>query len=224
MLQSIDDISVKAAEVLDGPLGTLGELSADFLLDSAMNLWLVELNGKPQKCIYSDIKTSGMKPSFTAARCTMLFPCAAVTLAGSSRPSKETYCRVKLGDKVKTFALPGAENYRPISWSPSDKLLLNHNGQACLATSGAARLYICNCLPMWEVLSWLDGDNFMGTASLVHLDTGYEVLVRVNIETGEVKDLGLAVNGSFTRFEAWGKFLAVTNIGEEVCLYEIPWE
>ncbi|HPZ89939.1 MAG TPA: YheC/YheD family protein [Bacillota bacterium] len=56
VLQSIDDISVKAAEVLDGPLGTLGELSADFLLDSAMNLWLVELNGKPQKCIYSDIK------------------------------------------------------------------------------------------------------------------------------------------------------------------------
>lgn len=132
--------------------------------------------------------------------------------------------RVKLGDKVKTFALPGAENYRPISWSPSDKLLLNHNGQACLADFRSSQIIHLQLPSHVEVLSWLDGDNFMGTASLVHLDTGYEVLVRVNIETGEVKYLVLAVNGSFTRFEAWGKFLAVTNIGEEVCLYEIPWE
>jgi hypothetical protein len=37
-------------------MGLLGEISVNFVLDKEMKLWIIELNGKPQKSIYKDIK------------------------------------------------------------------------------------------------------------------------------------------------------------------------
>ena len=54
-INSINKISVNAAQVLESSMGLLGELSVDFVLDEEMNLWIIELNGKPQKSIYKDI-------------------------------------------------------------------------------------------------------------------------------------------------------------------------
>ncbi|SCY22345.1 YheC/YheD family endospore coat-associated protein [Alkaliphilus peptidifermentans] len=54
-INSINKISVNAAQVLETNMGLLGELSVDFVLDEKMNLWIIELNGKPQKNIYKDI-------------------------------------------------------------------------------------------------------------------------------------------------------------------------
>ncbi|MBS4023629.1 MAG: YheC/YheD family protein [Dethiobacter sp.] len=55
-LQSINKISINAAQVLEIRMGLLGELSVDLVLDKEMKLWIIELNGKPQKSIYKDIK------------------------------------------------------------------------------------------------------------------------------------------------------------------------
>ena len=55
-LRSINKISINAAQLLENYMGLLGELSVDFVLDKEMKLWIIELNGKPQKSIYKDIK------------------------------------------------------------------------------------------------------------------------------------------------------------------------
>ena len=55
ILKSINNISVNAAQVLETNMGLLGELSVDFVLDQKMQLWIIEVNGKPQKSIYKDI-------------------------------------------------------------------------------------------------------------------------------------------------------------------------
>lgn len=55
ILKSINDISVNAAQVLDTHMGLLGELSVDFVLDEEMKLWIIEVNGKPQKSIHKEI-------------------------------------------------------------------------------------------------------------------------------------------------------------------------
>ncbi|KUG04042.1 hypothetical protein ASZ90_018568 [hydrocarbon metagenome] len=57
-LKSINKISLTAAQVLETHMGLLGELSVDFVLDEEMKLWIIELNGKPQKSIYKDINNS----------------------------------------------------------------------------------------------------------------------------------------------------------------------
>lgn len=54
-INSIKKISVNAAQVLETNIGLLGELSVDFVLDEEMNLWIIEINGNPQKSIYRDI-------------------------------------------------------------------------------------------------------------------------------------------------------------------------
>lgn len=54
-LKSINNISVNAAQVLETQMELLGEISVDFVLDEEMKLWIIELNGKPQKRIYKDI-------------------------------------------------------------------------------------------------------------------------------------------------------------------------
>ncbi len=54
-INSINKISVNAAQVLETNMGLLGELSVDFVLDEEKNLWIIEINGKPQKSIYKDI-------------------------------------------------------------------------------------------------------------------------------------------------------------------------
>ncbi|ABR47569.1 hypothetical protein Amet_1369 [Alkaliphilus metalliredigens QYMF] len=56
ILQSINRISINAAQVLETHMGLLGEISVDFVLDEEMKLWIIELNGSPQKSIYKDIK------------------------------------------------------------------------------------------------------------------------------------------------------------------------
>jgi hypothetical protein len=56
ILQSLYEVSGKAAQEAETYMGSLGELSVDFVLDEHKNLWIIELNGKPQKSIYDDLK------------------------------------------------------------------------------------------------------------------------------------------------------------------------
>ncbi|MFF2481944.1 YheC/YheD family protein [Paenibacillus sp. NPDC058071] len=56
ILCSIDDISLKAAEILDSNTSYhLGEFSVDFTLDNNEQIWIIELNGQPQKSLYSEL-------------------------------------------------------------------------------------------------------------------------------------------------------------------------
>ncbi|MCR8645906.1 YheC/YheD family protein [Paenibacillus sp. N1-5-1-14] len=57
ILQSLYEVSVTAAQEAETYIGTLGELSVDFVLDEQRKLWIIELNGKPQKSIYEDLKS-----------------------------------------------------------------------------------------------------------------------------------------------------------------------
>lgn len=57
ILQSLCQVSVKAAQEAETHMGSLGELSVDFVLDEQSKLWIIELNGKPQKNIYKDLKS-----------------------------------------------------------------------------------------------------------------------------------------------------------------------
>ncbi|TXK72258.1 YheC/YheD family protein [Paenibacillus sp. N3.4] len=57
ILQSLRDVSVKAAQEAEIHMGSLGELSVDFAIDKDSKLRIIELNGKPQKSIYNDIKS-----------------------------------------------------------------------------------------------------------------------------------------------------------------------
>jgi glutathione synthase/RimK-type ligase-like ATP-grasp enzyme len=56
ILQSLHEVSVRAAQEAETHVGSLGELSVDFVLDEQRKLWIIELNGKPQKSIYEDLK------------------------------------------------------------------------------------------------------------------------------------------------------------------------
>jgi hypothetical protein len=56
ILQTLYETSVKAAQEAETHMGSLGELSVDYVLDEQRKLWIMELNGKPQKNIYNDIK------------------------------------------------------------------------------------------------------------------------------------------------------------------------
>ncbi|MFC5449154.1 YheC/YheD family protein [Paenibacillus aestuarii] len=55
ILRSLDEVSVKAAQEAETLMGSMGELSVDFVLDEQRTLWIIELNGKPQKSIYEDL-------------------------------------------------------------------------------------------------------------------------------------------------------------------------
>jgi hypothetical protein len=57
ILRSLYEVSVTAAHEADIHMGSLGELSVDFVLDEQRELWIIELNGKPQKNIYKDLKS-----------------------------------------------------------------------------------------------------------------------------------------------------------------------
>ncbi|RKL64747.1 hypothetical protein CR203_24605 [Salipaludibacillus neizhouensis] len=54
--KSLYQLSVQAAHEAETHLGLMGELSVDFVLDEQTKLWIIELNGKPQKNIYKDLK------------------------------------------------------------------------------------------------------------------------------------------------------------------------
>lgn len=54
-IQLLNEVSVRAAKVVETHMGSLGELSVDFVVDEHSNLWIIELNGKPQKKIFEDM-------------------------------------------------------------------------------------------------------------------------------------------------------------------------
>ncbi len=56
ILQSLHDVSVNAAKEAEIHMGLLGELSVDFVIDKDSKLQIIELNGKPQKSMYDDMK------------------------------------------------------------------------------------------------------------------------------------------------------------------------
>jgi hypothetical protein len=55
IIQKLNAISIDAAKILETQIGLLGELSVDFMLDAERNLWIIEINGMPQKNIYDYI-------------------------------------------------------------------------------------------------------------------------------------------------------------------------
>lgn len=55
-LNTLNTTSLAVARVLELNYGLLGELSVDFILDRADKLWLIEVNGFPQKRLYKGIK------------------------------------------------------------------------------------------------------------------------------------------------------------------------
>lgn len=56
ILHTLRKTSVQAAQHVENHIGLLGEISVDFGLDEQNKLWIIELNGHPQKSIYNDIK------------------------------------------------------------------------------------------------------------------------------------------------------------------------
>ncbi|NOU57554.1 hypothetical protein HN020_22950 [Brevibacillus borstelensis] len=54
VLQTLRQISVNAAQMVESRIGLMGELSVDYVMDQADKLWIIELNGNPQKDIYED--------------------------------------------------------------------------------------------------------------------------------------------------------------------------
>ncbi|SFJ44775.1 YheC/D like ATP-grasp [Paenibacillus sp. UNC496MF] len=55
IFRSLVEVSVQAAKDAETHLGSLGELSVDFVLDEQRKLWIIELNGKPQKDLYKEL-------------------------------------------------------------------------------------------------------------------------------------------------------------------------
>ena len=57
IIQSVYDISLRTAEIIDtNTIYHLGEFSVDLALDNNAHLWIIELNGKPQKDLYAGIR------------------------------------------------------------------------------------------------------------------------------------------------------------------------
>lgn len=52
IIAELHEISLKAAFYLEQKLGHLGELSVDFILDPSGKLYIIEVNGKPQRKVY----------------------------------------------------------------------------------------------------------------------------------------------------------------------------
>ncbi len=54
VLSTIEEISIHAANVLERRLGLLGEISVDFGIDMDYKPWIIEVNGKPYKQVFSE--------------------------------------------------------------------------------------------------------------------------------------------------------------------------
>ncbi|MEK0313365.1 YheC/YheD family endospore coat-associated protein [Cohnella sp. 56] len=52
LLRELHDSGIRAAAEVEARVGPLGEMSVDFLLDPQQQLWMIELNGKPDKVLY----------------------------------------------------------------------------------------------------------------------------------------------------------------------------
>ncbi|GGG58130.1 YheC/YheD family endospore coat-associated protein [Paenibacillus radicis (ex Gao et al. 2016)] len=56
IIRSVYDLSLRAAEIIDSNTSYhLGEFSVDFTLDNNEHLWIIELNGQPQKKLYDGL-------------------------------------------------------------------------------------------------------------------------------------------------------------------------
>lgn len=57
ILQLIHNLSLRTAEIMESHAGYhLGEICVDFALDKVGHVWIIEVNGKPQKSIYNAFK------------------------------------------------------------------------------------------------------------------------------------------------------------------------
>ncbi|MFD2331062.1 YheC/YheD family protein [Cohnella sp. GCM10020058] len=56
ILHALHDAGIRAAAEVESRLGTLGEMSVDFLLDPKHRPWLIEMNGKPDKVLYNELE------------------------------------------------------------------------------------------------------------------------------------------------------------------------
>ncbi|MFC5648815.1 YheC/YheD family protein [Paenibacillus solisilvae] len=57
IIQSIYNLSLRSAEIMEeNKIHHLGEFSVDFALDNDDHIWIIELNGKPQKDLYDRIR------------------------------------------------------------------------------------------------------------------------------------------------------------------------
>lgn len=61
IIQSINKIALKAAKTIEAAITNnhLGELSVDFALDKEGLVWVIEINGMPQKNLYDEIHKNG---------------------------------------------------------------------------------------------------------------------------------------------------------------------
>ncbi len=55
IVTKLTEISITAAQMVEGSLGSLGELSVDFGLGSKGSVWIIELNAKPMKSIFAGL-------------------------------------------------------------------------------------------------------------------------------------------------------------------------
>lgn len=53
---TLHEMSMTAAKEAESNMGLLGELSVDYVVDPRKKLWIIELNGKPNKSIYNEFK------------------------------------------------------------------------------------------------------------------------------------------------------------------------
>ncbi len=59
IIKSLSDISLKSAEYIEANGNYhMGEISVDFGIDNNGKLWIIEINGYPQKSIYKDLKNA----------------------------------------------------------------------------------------------------------------------------------------------------------------------
>lgn len=56
VLEELNKVSLIAAKIIEAKMGQLGEMAVDFGLDGTGKLWIIEVNGKPQKTIYDNIE------------------------------------------------------------------------------------------------------------------------------------------------------------------------
>lgn len=55
MLDYLESLSIEAATAIDRKINSMAELSIDFGLDASGAIWIIEVNGNPQKSIYQDV-------------------------------------------------------------------------------------------------------------------------------------------------------------------------
>jgi hypothetical protein len=61
LIGSIYDLSLRTAEIMELHAGYhLGEISVDLALDQNGHVWIIEINGMPQKALYSKIRNRGI--------------------------------------------------------------------------------------------------------------------------------------------------------------------